>query len=154
MRRSSCAAPPAAPWADLEPEPEPLVSGMREGAEQREHFVEHQIALSVVHLEDQLHSVQHEAAEVLGLCDSTTAFANEVRDGLRLARASMAEQRATMDKILASVTGASPQRVLCSASIASDDLSRRETPAGRENVRCRSGVAGRGAANRSSRVRR
>jgi hypothetical protein len=116
-RRSSSVhasiAPPPASWSvpEPEPEPEPVRASTGEAAEEHEQLVEHQIALSVINLEDQLQSVQREAAQVLGLCDSTTAFTNEVRDGLRSARASMAEQRAAMDKILASVTGASPDRL-------------------------------------------
>ena len=69
-----------------------------------EHRVEEQIAQSVANLEEQLQSVQREAAEVLGLCDTTAAFTNEVRDGLRSARVSMGEQRGAMDCVLLSVT--------------------------------------------------
>ncbi len=122
LRRSSAISLPAAPWSvpelQPEPEPEPVRSGTGEGTDEDEELVEHQVALSVINLEDQLQSVQREAAEVLGLCDSTTTFTNEVRDGLRAARASMAEQRAALDKILASVTGVSPDRLFgCSRRV-------------------------------------
>lgn len=89
--------------AELQREREQLQREREASAEQK---VEAEIAHSVANLEDQLESVQREAAEVLGLCDSTTAFTNEVRDGLRSARVSMGEQRAAMDSVLASVTGA------------------------------------------------
>lgn len=103
--RNASTALPAAPQPIPEPEPEPPIPD--NGPEQVEQFLDHQIALSVANLEDQLESVQREATEVLGVCGSTAAFTNEVRDGLRSARASMAEQRAAMDKILACVSGVS-----------------------------------------------
>ena len=73
-------------------------------AREEDWRLEESVSRSVGQLEAQLDSVQREAAEVLSLCDATTTFTNEVRDGLRSCRVSMGEQRHAMDSVLSSVS--------------------------------------------------